>query len=159
RLATGGGAWEGSLSRPGEVIVWDAETGVELLPLVGRPGRYSKFTGVVETEYTVMTEMVTETIAVDNVLDATMTNELKQVAKPITIQVPAKKMGYQHVEREEPGTILGVAFSGDGRSLAAACEDGSALVWDAENCQPHDTVRWTSGKMLCAAGSPDGKLI
>jgi WD40 repeat protein len=54
-------------------------------------------------------------------------------------------MGGGDVAWEESGTVLGVAFSGDGRSLAAACEDGSALIWDAAACTPSATTPWPSG--------------
>jgi WD40 repeat protein/serine/threonine protein kinase len=159
RLVTSGGAWHGSLSRPGEVKVWDAETGVELLPLPGRPGRAQKTEfHQVSKEYVVkvpVTKMVTETILREG--------KPVIVCRPVTEYVEEKKVRTEtiggHVQWEEPGAVLGIAFSGDGRAIAAACEDGSALVWDAEIDQPNDSTRWPNGRLVCAAASPDGRLI
>lgn len=159
RLVTSGGAWHGSLSRPGEVKVWDAETGIELLPLPGRPGRAQK------TELHQVTEEYEVKVPVTKMVTETILREGKPVivCRPVTEYVTAKKTRTKtfggHVQWEEPGAVLGIAFSGDGRAIAAACEDGSALVWDAAIDQPHDSTRWPNGRLLCAAASPDGRLI
>ena len=196
RLATGGGFWQGSLSTPGEVKVWDAETGIELLPLLGRPGRSEKKECYAECYTVPVTTMVSETmyrtVEVKELVPRTRTVKVpvksigddgkevttykeetqeyeetrtvtKQVpvtvCKPVCSVVPGTRTKIIDVTWEEPGTVLGIAFSGDGRCLAAACEDGSALVWDAMNCQPHDTASWADGRLLCTAASPDGQLI
>lgn len=159
RLVTAGGAWQGSLSRPGEVKIWDAETGVELLPLPGRPGRAQKF-----EQYAVTKEYVVK-VPVTKMVYETQMRDGKSVivCKPVTEYVEKKSTRTEtlggHVQWEEPGAVLSVAFSGDGQAIAAACEDGSALVWDAETDQPHDSTRWLNGRLVCAASSPDGHLI
>ncbi len=159
RLATSGGARFGSLATPGHIVVWDAETGIELLPLAGPSGRNSK------TEFYEVTKQYTEMKPVfETILEERLVNGEKVIEERVLSKmVPETKTRSEkhggHVEWEEPGAVLCVAFSGDGRSLAAACEDGSALVWDAETCQPHDTLSWPNGRMLCAAESQDGKWI
>ncbi len=196
RMATGGGAFQGSLSSPGEVKVWDAETGIELLPLIGRPGRNEKieqFTRTYDVQVTkTMTETLFRTVEVqvptqitksekvpeksigdDGKEVTTYREEIKTstemhtetrevpytVCRPETRTETKSQTHTMDVTWEEPGTVLGIAFSGDGRCLAAACEDGSALVWDAANCQPHDTASWRDGRLLCSSASPDGRLI
>jgi WD40 repeat protein/serine/threonine protein kinase len=79
----------------------------------------------------------------------------------VPVQVPTTHMVKHEIDVtwEEPGTILAVAFSGDGRSLAAACENGSALVWDAQNCRPSDLTNWPNGRIVCTAASSDGRWI
>lgn len=159
RIATGGGVWQGSLSRPGEVIVWDAETGIELLSLAGRPGRAAKTELYTRMETYYETETREQTVTEQVMVDGQPVNREKIVKYTVCIPKTRSRASENRVEWEEPGAILGVTFSGDGRSLAAACEDGSALVWDAERCQPHDKIRWDSGRILCTAASPDGKLL
>src|SRR5262249_19305858 len=125
------------------------------LSLAGRPGRAAKNEYNCSTYAT--TRMVCEDIFETQIVDGKPVTVVKKVCKPVQEQHTRKNA--VGVEWEEPGTVLGVAFSGDGRSLAAACEDGSALVWDAETCQPHDTARWPDGTLRCVASSPDGKLL
>jgi WD40 repeat protein len=159
RLATGGGAREGSLSKSGEVTVYDAQTGVELLPLVGAPGRESKTEAFPTTVCVQVTQMENRTIKEEKIVDGKKVVSEKVVCVPVSVPVMRTKLTSQRVEWESPGAVLGVAFSGDGRSLAAACEDGSALVWDAETCLPHDSIEWPSGRVLAVTGSPAGNLI
>ena len=196
RFATCGGAYEGSLATPGDVAVWDSETGIELLPLAGPSGRLRT---IQPETYTVMVNMsrtvsVPETKTVEKLVSVpkkveyevpvTKTGddgktvtvvekrtktvmETQARTEQITVMVQKEETFCQAEERsrnvaimeETPGTVLSVAFSRDGRSLAAACEDGSAMVWDAENCDPEFTYRWPNGRMLCTATSPDGSLI
>ncbi|MCC7419390.1 MAG: protein kinase [Planctomycetaceae bacterium] len=159
RFVTSGGAWHGSLSRPGEVRVWDAETGIELLPLAGRPGRAQK------TEQHYITREYVVKVPVTKMVNKAIMREGKavRVCEPVTEYIEEKKTRSEtiggHVQWEEPGAVLGIAFSGDGRAIAAACEDGSALVWDAAIDQPHDSTRWANGRLVCAAASADGRFI
>ena len=172
RLATAGGAYRGSLSRPGEVKIWDADTGIELLPLTGRPGRAQK-TEAYATTYTVkvpvtvskpVQETVTRQVPKEGPDGETVYEEVTEIVTREVFETQFRdeqrtRMQESHVEWEEPGAVLGVAFSGDGRSLAAACEDGSALVWDAWTCEPRDSTRWASGAPRCVAASPNGKWL
>src|SRR5262249_10644535 len=103
RLATGGGAWQGSLSRPGEVSVWDAETGVELLSLAGRPGRAEKKEYSCSTYKT--TRMVCEDIFETQIVDGKPVTVYKKVCKPV--QEEHTRTNAVGVEWEEPGTVLG----------------------------------------------------
>jgi WD40 repeat protein len=143
RLASCGGAAEGSLSQPGEVKVWHADTGIELLPLAGSAGRDSKQGYYYKEEtYTAM-KPVHETYEVEEVRDG----EKIKVQKIATRMVPETHVrkvpgGGSRVWWETPGAATDVAFSDDGFRLAAACEDGTARIWDGFICQPHDTARW-----------------
>ncbi|MBL8819675.1 MAG: protein kinase [Planctomyces sp.] len=194
RLATCGGPFEGSLSSPGDVTVWDAETGIELLPLAGPSGMDQKqetqtymvsrqiTTMVPATEEHIVTEQVpvtkvaTEEVQVEKIGDdgqpvtvtETRTKEYTTyetrsktvtVCKPETQQVTEARARIEDVLWETPGTVLSIAFSPDGRSLAAACEDGSTLIWDSLHNDPRFTYRWTNGRMLCKTVSPDGRWI
>ena len=196
RFATGGGAFIGSLASPGNVRVHDADSGIELLPLTGGTGRDRKreqvvktfTTMVVKNEFRTETRSVVEKIPVTKTVtidvpvtrigdDGKPVTETEQQTKEVTeyhevrkevpvtvcvpVQVPEERTVMQQVDVmwEEPGTILAVAFSGDGRSLAAACENGSALVWDAQNCRPSDLTHWPNGRIVCTAASSDGRWI
>lgn len=172
RLATGGGSYEGSLSHPGEVTIWDADTGIELLPLSAGSGRDEKTEQFAETYVVKVPVVVTKTVSYPvtvcrpelnengETVMITETEMREQAVYEVQYQEEHRtRMSSHHVSWEEPGTIVGIAFSGDGRSLAAACENGIGYVWDAQNCQPHDTVRWRNGRLACVATSPDGSLI
>ncbi len=165
RFATGGGAFRGSLSQPGAVKVFDAETGIELLPLVGAPGRGKKNEGqriVCKPVSYVTKQAVTEQYTVNVEVDGETRQETRTRTKyvdQVRTKMVTEVIGGGDVAWEEPGTVLGVAFSGDGRSLAAACEDGSALIWDAVTCTPSSTTPWPSGHPQTVAASPDGKWL
>lgn len=196
RFATCGGAYEGSLATPGDVAVWDSETGIELLPLAGPSGRLranheesytvmvnqrrtvlAPETKTVEKQVSVPKEVVYEVPVTKTGDDGkpmtvvekrtrtemetkTITEQVEvMVQKDVIVCVPETRARTVPIMEETPGTVLSVAFSRDGRSLAAACEDGSAMVWDSENCDREFTYRWPNGRMLCTATSPDGSLI
>lgn len=165
RFATGGGAFKGSLSQPGVIKVYDSDTGIELLPLAGSTGRGHKNEGqyqVTKQIQIVIKVPETEQYTVDVEVDGKIVKEIKTRTKYVeqfqTKQV-TEVVGGGEVAWEEPGTVLGVAFSADGRSLAAACENGTALIWDAIACTPSATTPWPSGYPQSVAASPDGKWI
>ncbi len=56
-------------------------------------------------------------------------------------------------------TIDSVAFSDDGRYLAAGCRDGSAYVWDAIHGQLIHRLTEGDGWVYGVAFSPDGKYL
>jgi WD40 repeat protein len=54
-----------------------------------------------------------------------------------------------------PGACLSMAFSPDGRRLAAAGEENTIKIWDVETLQELHTLRGHSGEVYTLAFSPD----
>ncbi|WP_422928788.1 WD40 repeat domain-containing protein [Singulisphaera sp. PoT] len=57
------------------------------------------------------------------------------------------------------GSVMAVAYSPDGRSLASASEDRLAKVWDLEQKKPRLELAGHEGRVSCLAYSPDGKTL
>jgi WD40 repeat protein/serine/threonine protein kinase len=57
------------------------------------------------------------------------------------------------------GVIYAVAFSPDGRTLASACEDGSAGLWDVTTGQRRVTLTGHTDAVVAANFSPDGAIL
>ncbi|GIH23434.1 hypothetical protein Aph01nite_17440 [Acrocarpospora phusangensis] len=55
--------------------------------------------------------------------------------------------------------VEGVAFSPDGKLLAAASRDGSVHIWDARTAQPIGRVSPETGIVFVVAFSPDGRTL
>ncbi|HET6572890.1 MAG TPA: hypothetical protein VFG68_04755 [Fimbriiglobus sp.] len=54
------------------------------------------------------------------------------------------------------GTVSGVAYSPDGRTLATGSWDGTVRLWDPETGVERACYQWPTGKVFALAYSPDG---
>ncbi|HVO81615.1 MAG TPA: WD40 repeat domain-containing protein, partial [Terriglobales bacterium] len=61
--------------------------------------------------------------------------------------------------RGHSGSVLGVAYSPDGKRLATCSQDGKVKVWDAGSGQELLTLRGHLGSVLGVAFSPDGTRL
>ena len=52
-----------------------------------------------------------------------------------------------------------IAFSHDGRGLAAAGDDGTVVIWNLEPVRPAHVLRGHSGKVLGVVFAPDGRRL
>jgi WD40 repeat protein len=58
-----------------------------------------------------------------------------------------------------PGTVWGIAWSPDGRTLASGGDDGSVRVWKAETGQPTAILVAYAGEVNALSWSPDGGTL
>ncbi len=77
-------------------------------------------------------------------------------------------LGADMVEEVEIGSIHALAWSPDGRSLAAACSDGDAIVWERGGRLAHrvrtpqqglSALAWLDDQRLAVAGRGDGPAV
>ncbi|KAJ5622872.1 hypothetical protein N7490_011477 [Penicillium lividum] len=57
------------------------------------------------------------------------------------------------------GTITAVAFSADGRKIASASEDHTAMLWNADTGSEQRTLRGHTGSLTALSFSPDSRQI
>jgi WD40 repeat protein len=57
------------------------------------------------------------------------------------------------------GRVTRLAFSPDGKTIAAALEVPAILLWDVAATSPRATMRWPSGPAFSLAFAPDGKAL
>ena len=76
-----------------------------------------------------------------------------------TAKVWDAESGKELLTLRDSGSVLGVAFSPDGKLLATAGLDHTAKVWDAESGKELLTLRGHSRDVLGVAFSPDGKRL
>jgi WD40 repeat protein len=119
---------------PGEVKIWDAQTGQELLT--------AKNTA----------QMFAVAFSPDG----------KRLAGqgPATVTVWDAQTGQEILSlKGHSGTIAGVAYSPDGKRLASGSWDGGARVWDAETGRELLSLSGHAAWVENVAFSPDGKRL
>jgi WD40 repeat protein len=57
------------------------------------------------------------------------------------------------------GTVLSVAFSPDGRTLASGSDDSTVKLWDMKSLQELATLIRHKGSIYTLAFSPDGRML
>jgi WD40 repeat protein/serine/threonine protein kinase len=125
--------------RPGEVKVWDAATGRELLALAGDSGQLAR---------------------------VTISPDGKRIASPggppgpaaVTVWDAASGQGLLKLAGHTTDVIC-VAFSSDNTRIATGSMDSTARVWDAATGKEIHTLRGHKGHVMAVAFSPDGTSI
>jgi WD40 repeat protein len=131
RIVTTGGT-----STYGEVTVWDARTGAELLGLNGH------------TAWVMRSAFSPDgTHLITGSFDG-------------TAKVWDARTGTGRLELgEQRNTVSGLSFSPDGTRLATACGDRTAKVWDARNGSVLFELKEVKGTVRTVSFSPDGTRI
>jgi WD40 repeat protein len=137
RVASGGGYWVPKLHRfvGGAVKVWDAETGRELLTLVGQRA------------------------AIRGVAFSPNGNRIASVGPEGTVKVWDVEAGRDVLTLNQPPGFSAATYSPDGKRLATAGTDRTVRLWDAETGEELLTLTGHEGQVLCVAFSPDGKRL
>jgi eukaryotic-like serine/threonine-protein kinase len=135
RLVTGAGDWFGSDPKRGEVKVWDAATGQELLKLTGQSNCVWSV-GFNPDGSRIVTASVAQTA---KVWDATTGQEL--------LSLPHSSL------------VWSAAFSPDGQRLVTGGRDQKVTVWDATTGQRLLAIPNHAGGAHNVAFSPDGQRI
>ncbi len=74
-----------------------------------------------------------------------------------TLQNPDKDS--LHWFSSERGTVEGVAFSPDGKTLALASREGNIHLWDVPTGELRESLKGHSGAVSAVAFSPDGRTL
>jgi WD40 repeat protein len=136
RLASGGGEWQ----KPGELKVWDAQTGEEIRTLQGH------------------------TNVVTSLAFSPDGKRLVSGSGDNTVKVWDAQTGQViHSLQGHTGYVHSVAFSPDGKRLASGGGEwqkpGELKVWDAQAGQEICTLQGHTGPVLSVAFSSDGKRL
>src|SRR3954467_5086404 len=76
-----------------------------------------------------------------------------ELAKPLGPQFPNRVLeGHQ-------GSVLWVAFTTDGKTLASSSRDDRIIIWDVASGKQLKTLTDPQDDVYCIAYSPDGKLL
>ncbi len=124
----------------GELIIWDPHQGqmIRRLTVPGEPGGRSRFASVrFSLDGTRLAASAGRTLRVWNPADGQEIFTRSSFAAPVT----------------------GIAFSPEGRRLAAATRDGTVTVWDAATGAAGLTLRRLAGAVDGLTYSPDGRRI
>ena len=141
QLATGGGRIGGFQNRfPGELRIWDAANGQELVSLVGHMGHINSIAW-----------------SPDGKRLASSSGEFHPPGE-IKIWDPATGKELLNLAGHTNEVNM-VAWSPDGKHLASTCSDGTAKIWDAETGQELRTLHGHRIAVLKVAWSPDGTRL
>jgi WD40 repeat protein/serine/threonine protein kinase len=138
RLASAGGAWDQQgMPSSGEVKVWDAATGQELLSLQGHTG------------------------PVFSVCFSPNGQCLASASDDGTVKVWDAATGQQTLTLKgyAGGGVNSVCFSPDGQRLASGSIDRTVKIWDAHKGQEVLTLKEQTGMVRSMCFSPDGKRL
>jgi WD40 repeat protein/serine/threonine protein kinase len=138
RLASGSNTWDDTKKAyvPGEVKVWEAQTGQELRSCQGHTGE------------------------VTSVVFSPDGKRLASAAADKTVKVWEAQTGQElRTCQGHTGIVSMVAFSADGKRLASASEDKTVKVWDAQTGQEIVAFKGHTGLVQSVAFSPDGKRL
>jgi WD40 repeat protein len=137
------------------VKVWDTGSGQEVLTLKGHTRRVQ---GVAwSPDGTRLASAATD--ARDKSGELKVSNA-RSIDKPGELKVWDARTGQEALTlRGATGPFVGVAFSPDGRRLAAASLDWTVRVWDAQTGQGPLPVGGHQGSVFDVAWSPDGTRL
>jgi WD40 repeat protein len=146
RVATGGESGDTcNTCQPGEVKVWDALTGEELLSLRGHSGYVYGLA-----------------FSPDGTRLAVATGCVDQQKKPL----PGEVKVWDLAGGSEPltlkghgGFVTGVAWAPDGSRLVSGSTDRTVKVWDARDGKPIGTISNQPADVNAVAFTPDGKWV
>jgi eukaryotic-like serine/threonine-protein kinase len=135
RIVSGSGGYG---VQPGEVKIWDADTGQDLLTLKGHAGG-------------------TYSVALSR-------DGKRIVSGGIEDQMGALALwdadtGQRLLAVEGPSTFYSVALSPDGKRIASGAANGLVQLWDADTGKEIRTLKEQSKARYSVAFSPDGKRI
>jgi serine/threonine protein kinase/Tol biopolymer transport system component len=134
-LASGGGYFSADL-KPGEIMIWDVETGKLRESLKGHTG------------------------GVWSVAFSPDGKTLASASADKTVKLWDVKTGSAKASLEgHADWVRSVAFTPDGDSVASASNDQTIKVWDVKTGRARMTLRGHRGLVFCLAVSPDGKTL
>jgi WD40 repeat protein len=122
--------------RYGEMKVWNAQTGQEIITFRGH------------------TELV------NSVRFSPDSRRLVSASEDRTVKVWDAQTGQEQLTVDgHTGPVSGVCFSPDGRRLAGASYDRTVKVWDAQTGQEELTLKGHAGEVWGVCFSPDGRRL